>query len=69
MQTIQLNGISYVTARQLEIQHSISRRKCWDILHKASAAIRTQRLGNMYFYAVEDTRELFRGVAPSYPTK
>ena len=47
MKFYQYDGIRYVTARQLEQGHQLSRKKCWQILFAARGSIRMTRVGNI----------------------
>ena len=59
MKFYQYNGNRFVTARQLEAEYQLSRKKCWQVLNTDRARIRTVRVGNVPLYAWEDCRGLF----------
>ena len=35
MNTIEIQGVSYVTARELELAYNLSRKRCWQLLKRS----------------------------------
>lgn len=59
MKFYQYDGTYYVTARQLEKEYQLSRKKCWQVLAAARSDLRTTHVGNVPLYAWEDCLGFF----------
>lgn len=51
MQTIEINGISYVSARELEKEYNISRKRCWQLISKSGLSY--VKLLQSHFYEMQ----------------
>lgn len=60
---IEIEGIQYLTARQIEKEFNLSRKKCWQILSTSKISIRTQKISNTHLYALTDVTTLMELVA------
>ena len=59
------DDVCYVTARQLEKNYQLSRKKCWKILSGARGYIRTTPCGLTPLYAWEDCLNFFSHLNPA----
>jgi phage anti-repressor protein len=57
MQTIEVNGISYVSARDIEAYYKLTRKRTWQELQKAQLS--HIKLLQSYYYHVVDVESYF----------